>query len=310
MTMTTSELIAPAGDGELDNAYARALVALHRSLRFPDLPDAVGAGALSRIEGLGDGLTTIAFSSDAVDERHLRAVFGFRLAEFVDLALMSTELARQTALLAEPPDATVVHTVVLGADGRILGYVGLLGSRDVLPRRLDDPNRFRYPVEVAHDVDLLTPFAGSGLTTHEVFEIKRFVRAGNVPPGRISERVPWHLILAMGRSVLPMGFPLMIGDSRANGALRHLRLIGFEPLVVPGTKPALPRTSLMWSSYLLPVPAIPFAGLVPRSMPAWLDAIEQSLATEHDENWQRRLIARLSALRRERTAESREGETP
>jgi hypothetical protein len=236
-------------------------------------------------------------------------VFGFRLAEFVDLSLMSSQLARTTALLAEPPDATVVHTVVLDADGRILGYVGLLGTRDVLPRRLDDPGRSRFPVEGAHDVDLLSPFAGGGLTTREVFEIKRFVRAGDVPPGPAHERVPWHLILALGRSVLPMGRPLMIGDSRANGALRHLRLIGFDPLVVPGTKPELPRTSLMWSSYLLPVPAIPFAGVVPANLAAYLDTIEQGLAAEHDENWQRRLIARLSALRRAPNAERAEGKT-
>ncbi|MEV4706705.1 hypothetical protein [Actinoplanes sp. NPDC049316] len=305
--MTTSELIAPAADerrsGDLDTTYARALVALHRSLRYPDLASTVGGRALSRVEGLGDGLTTIAFSSDTVDDRHLQGVFGFRLAEFVDLSLMSSQLARETALLAEPPDATVAHTVVLDGEGRILGYVGLLRSRDVLPRRLDDPGRSRYPVEVAHDVDLLTPFAGNGLTTQEVFEIKRFVRAGDVPSGRTRERVPWHLILALGRSVQPMGRPLMIGDSRENGALRHLRLIGFDPLVVPDTKPVLPRTSLMWCSYLLPSPAIPFAAVVPADLGAYLDAIEDGLAGEHDENWQRRMIARLSALRRERAAD-------
>ncbi|SCL15244.1 hypothetical protein GA0070624_0662 [Micromonospora rhizosphaerae] len=304
MTMTTSELIAPPDDqhraATLDTAYARALVALHRSLRYPELPSTVGAGAVSRVEQLGDGLTTIAFSPDAVGQRHLQAVFGFRLAEFVDLAMMSSRLARETALLAEPPDATVVHTVCLDAEGRILGYVGLLGSRDVIPRRLDDPARSRYPVESAHGVDLLTPFADQAPTTHQVFEIKRFVRAGDVPAGQTRDRVPWHLILALGRSVLTMGRPLLIGDSRENGALRHLRLVGFDPLVIPDTKPALPRTSLMWSSYLVPDPAVPFASLVPDDLASYLDAIEEGLAGDHDPTWQRRLLARLSAVRRER----------
>ncbi|GAA2624230.1 hypothetical protein [Paractinoplanes durhamensis] len=296
---------------ELDVEYSRALVTLHRSLRYPDLPELAGSSVLSVIEGLGDDLTTVSFSADVADERCLQAVFGFRLAEFVDLSMMDSRLARRTALLAEPPDATVVHTVVLDADGRILGYVGLLGSRDLLPRRLDDPRRTRYPVEVAHGVDLLTPFAGTGLTTQQVFEIKRFCRAGDVPPGRTSERVPWHLILALGRTTQAMGRPLMIGDSRENGALRHLRLIGFDPLVIPGTKPELPRTSLMWESYMVPQPAIPFAGVVPADLAGYLDAIEDGLGAGHDENWQRRTIARLSAVRRQRKAELHtEKETP
>ncbi|WP_262282179.1 hypothetical protein [Micromonospora sp. MA102] len=302
--MTTSKLTAVPGDqhrdGPLDLTYARALVALHRSLRYPDLPTTVGAAALSRVEQLGDGLTTVAFSSDAVEERHLQAVFGFRLAEFIDLSMMSSQTARETALLAEPPDSTVVHTVCLDADGRILGYVGLLGSRDVLPRRLDDPARSRFPVEAAHGVDLLAPFAERGLTTQQVFEIKRFVRAGDVPAGQTRDRVPWHLIFALGRSVLAMGRPLLVGDSRENGALRHLRLIGFDPLVIPDTRPTLPRTSLMWSSYLVPVPAVPFASLVPEDLARSLDAIEDGLAGAHDESWQRRLMARLSANRRGR----------
>lgn len=289
---------------ELDNAYAGALVALHRSLRYPDLPAAVGTAALCRIEKLGDGLTTIAFSSDAVPERHLQAVFGFRLAEFVDLSMMSSRLARETGLLAEPPDATVVHTVCLDADGRILGYVGLLGSCDVLPRRLDDAARNRYPVETAHRVDLLGPYADRGLTTHQVFEIKRFVRAGAVPPGEIHDRVPWHLILALGRAVQTMGRTLLIGDSRENGALRHLRLIGFDPLVIPGTRPQLPRTSLMWTSYLVPVPAVPFAGLTPDDFGVYLDTMAAGLTGGHEETWQRRLIARLSALSRGREGRS------
>lgn len=304
MTMTTSELAAPPDDrhrdGPLDIMYARALVALHRSLRYPDLPAAVGSAALSRVERSGDGLTTVAFSPDAVEERYLRAVFGFRLAEFVDLAMMSSRLARETALVAEPPDATVVHTVCLDAEGRILGYVGLLGSRDVLPRRLDDPARTRYPVEDAHGVDLLTPFADRGLSTHQAFEIKRFCRAGDLPVGRTRDRVPWHLILALGRSVQTMGPTLLIGDSRENGALRHLRLVGFDPLVIPGTRPALPRTSLMSSSYLVPAPAVPFASLLPDDLGDHLDAIEEGLASPHDEGWQRRLLARLSATRRAR----------
>lgn len=296
--MTISDQAPPPA---LDDEYARALVALHRSLRYPDLPDLAGSSRLSLIEGRGDGLTTVSFSADVADTRCLQAVFGFRLAEFVGLSMMSSTLARRTALLAEPPDATVVHTVVLDGDGRILGYVGLLGSGDLLPRRLDDPGRRRYPVEIAHGVDLLTPFAGTGLTTQEVFEIKRFCRAGDLPPGRTSQRVPWHLILALGRATQAMGRPLMIGDSRENGALKHLRLIGFDPLVVPGTRPELPRTSLMWESYTVPQPAIPFAGMVPADLANYLDAVEERLGAGHDENWQRRTIARLSAVRRQRT---------
>jgi hypothetical protein len=299
---------AAAAAPDLDAAYTRAIIDLHRSLRYPDLLDAVGERALAVVHGLGDGLTTVAFRPGDVRERHLDGVFGFRLAEFLAVELMDPRLARELALFGEPPDGTAVHTVSLDADGRIVGYIGLLGSADAHGRPLSDPARARFPAESAHQVDLLSPFAGQVGCTHEVFEIKRFVRAGDLPPGRVRDRIPWHLMLALGHAGLVTGtVRLLIGDSREDGALRHLRLLGFDPLVFPETCPVLPQTSLMWLSYTRAARAIPFAGLVPANIPATLELISEALADPGEGDWQRQLAARLLARGSGRTGAGRPG---
>ncbi|WP_239342274.1 hypothetical protein, partial [Frankia sp. CiP3] len=110
---------------------------------------------------------------------------------------------------------------------------------------------------------------------------------------------PWHLLLALGRTGLALGerVRLVVGDSRENGALRYVRLMGCDPVVVDGTRPCLPRTELMWPSYEQPLLAKPFAARIPADLAWYMDVVEAGLA-EGEPGWQRVLVGRIGAHRR------------
>lgn len=277
---------------------------LHDKLSFRRLPDSIEGDPLFRLDGHDDGLTTLSVRQSQLPERYLRAVMGFRLAQFLQMGWMDPELAYRRALYHEPVTVAAgpetIHTVTLTDTGRIAGYVALVGSPDPVALPLDAPQRELFPAEAAHHVDLVTGFAAPGRDTHQVYEIKRFVRALSMVRGVQRDRVPWHLILAIGRSSLALEgqIKMVVGDSRENGALRHLRLLGFDPFVVEGTAPCLPRSELMWPSYEQPELAKPFIASVPRKLVDYMAAIEAALLRDAAADWRREAIAHLMALHR------------
>ncbi len=300
--MTGSDTIHQSGDTAA--AYVEALVRLHGERHYPGLPAAIDGDPLVRLDGLGDGLTTVAVAQTQLSPSWLAAVLGFRLAQFSTTDLVDVELVRELRMVHEPVVADVgvptVHVVTLTETGRLVGYVGLVGSDDPAPRALDDPDRARFPAEVAHDVDLLGPLAAPDRTTHGAWEIKRFVKDRAMARGPQRDRVPWHLIAAMGEVVLAdPANRVVLGDSSERGALRHLRLVGMDTTVVEGTMPSLPRTELMWPSYELPVErrAKPFAGLVTPAAGRAIATIEQALRLPPGSGWRRRATRMLLANR-------------
>lgn len=289
---------SPAGQ-----RFGREIVRLHEHLNFRGLPDAVVGEPLFRLDSGSDGLVTVSVYEHQLPGRYLRAVLGFRLAQFLQLGWMDPDLALAGALYHEPvrssPGPATVHTVTLTRTGRIVGYVGLVGTTDPLPLPLDAAQRQLFPAEVAHNVDLLSDFAALERTTHRVYEIKRFVRASWLPRGVQRDRVPWHLMLAMGRSSLACGtapIQLVVGDSRENGALRHLRMLGVAPVVAAAARPQLPRTELMWPSYEQAEVARPFTAVVPDDVHRYLDVIEQAIAADPESNWRQQAVLDLLAV--------------
>jgi hypothetical protein len=290
--------------------FADGLIRLHGDVAYPGLVDAVRGAPLWRLDDFGDGLTTVSFRQGQLPERYLRAILGFRLAQFLQTGLIDPELTHRRVLFHEPiveaPGPDTIHTVTVTDSGRIVGYIAMVGSPDPAPLPLDAPGRGRFPAEVAHDVDLLADLAAPGRTTHGAYEIKRFVRDRGMPRGAQRDRVPWHLILAVGRVTLARRdeIQVLLGDSGERGALRHLRLMGVEVRVVEGTTPALPRTELMWPSYLLPAErrAKPFVATVPDGADAYVDAVELALRIVTDGHWQQHAVAKLMELHGTSTA--------
>ncbi|MBC3840831.1 hypothetical protein GXW82_12695 [Streptacidiphilus sp. 4-A2] len=215
-------------------------------------PGGLGRGEPLHRHEHGDGLVTIAVRDSQLPLRYLRGVLGFRLSQYLRLGWICPALVQQRALYHEParPPYGVedVHIITLGqADGRILGYVGLSGSYDQVPLALDAPDRPRLTTETAHQVDLLRRYAGPGLDTHRVFEVKRFLRNLDMERGTQASLVPWHIVLGFGRSLLALGGPqrrvLAVGDAKEQVAIRHLLLMGLDLEVVGAPRPACPGPS-------------------------------------------------------------------
>jgi len=283
--------------------FGTEIVRLHTRMTFRGLPDMIEGEPIVRIVGLGDGLTTIAVRESQLPSRYLRGVMGFRLAQFLHIGWMDPDIAYRRGLYHEPLTSAAgpqtIHTLTLTAEGRIAGYVALVGSPDTAGKALDAPDRGLFPAERAHRVELLSAFSAPGRTTHNVYEIKRFVRDRFMERGPVSERVPWHLMLALGRTALALSDEIQVvcGDSRENGALRHLRLVGFEPLVIDDTRPSLPHDELMWPSYEQPQLAKPFAGVVPGDLAGYMDAIASGLELACAPGWQGAAVGRFLEVR-------------
>ncbi len=312
-TMTTPEAVesvAPAQFTPGVEASAAAqrftdeLVRFHAEARYPGIVQAIEGRPLLLLDNYDDGLTTFGVRESQLPERYVRAIMGFRLAQFLQVGWMDPILAYERELSHEPlvPPAgpETIHTVTLTETGAIVGYIGFVGAPDASPMPLDTPARALFPVEAAHNVELLSPFAAPGRTTHSVWEIKRFARSRSMPRGAQRDRVPWHLILALGRIAIAIGdeAQVILGDSGDRGALRHLRLVGFELVVVEDTDPWLPRTELMWPSYQVPKAqrSKPFVGEIPADVGDYMDAIELGLVEDRCADWQKKAIARLVQL--------------
>jgi hypothetical protein len=287
--------------------FAEDICRLHDRLEFRGLPDAITGEPLHCYD-TGDGLLTFAVRDGQIPERYLRGILGFRFAQYIRLGWISRELVYRRALYHEPlrpptgvPDVHVLSLCL--SSGKIRGYVGLAGSKDPAALPLDAPERHRYATEVAHDIDMLAPYARPQLTTHRVFEVKRFLRDQNMGALPLAALVPWHIVLGFGRSLLALGGPgrdvLAIGDAKEHIAMRHLRLMGLDLDVIHGTSPRLARDDINWPIYDQEVLAKPFIGQLPATYADDMDLIDSFLTEAKGRAPVRDLVAALVRRRSE-----------
>jgi hypothetical protein len=297
----TNEGLYPSASAE-SRWYATEIIRMHDRLTFGGLPEAVDGDPLFLLRNECDGITTLCVHDSQLPDRYRRALLGFRLAKFLQIGFMDPEIVHGCGMHIEPVSALAgpgtVHGISISARGKIIGYMALVGTPDRVPLPLDSVDRARFPAESAHQVDLLGRFAAPGRDTHHVVEIKRLIRDPSLPAGPQTERVPWHLILGLGKTAMRIGAKVVVGDAHESGALRHLRALGFRAVVVDGTEPKLGRTELMWPSYDRAKPAKPFVAMVQDDFPAYIDLVERALRSPHDDGWQRRVGVQLSALGR------------
>ncbi|BCL28599.1 hypothetical protein ACFFS2_30330 [Streptomyces aurantiacus] len=275
-TQATAER-SPAREQE---RYVSDIVRLHSTLDFRSLPDHVVGDPLYCGYDPRDELITLTVEDDQLPPRYLNGIMGFRLVQYLRLGWLSPQLVYERAVFREtaqhPQGVQNIHTVSLCTrTGRIRGYIGLGCSQDPLSMPLGHPDRGRFSTEAAHGIDLLSRFAADGTGTHQAFEIKRFVRDLNLPPGPGTERVSWHLLLGLGRAICQAGdrMRVLLGDAKENVAIRHFRLTGFDLQIDRGTTPRLPETDLMAPIYRQPVTAVPFVARVHADLGDYMDLI-------------------------------------
>lgn len=299
-TADTAERLT-AGERE---RYVSDIIRLHSTLDFRSLPDHVVGDPLYSVYDARDELITLTVEDDQLPLRYLNGIMGFRLVQYLRLGWMSPQLVYERAVFREtvrhPEGVQNVHTVSLCTrTGRIRGYISLGCSQDPVSMPLDHPDRGRFSTEVAHDIDLLGRFAADGVGTHQAFEIKRFVRDLDLPPGPGTERVPWHLLLGLGRVISASGdrMRVMLGDAKEKVAIRHFRLTGFDLQVDRGTSPRLPETDLMAPIYDQDVIAVPFVAPVHADLGDYMDLIEDYLDDGPDTMTLPALVAAMTARR-------------
>ncbi|MFC9842693.1 hypothetical protein ACFWFF_38775 [Streptomyces sp. NPDC060223] len=284
--------------------YLADIIRLHSTLDFRSLPDHVVGDPLYVAYDSRDELITLTVEDDQLPLRYLNGIMGFRLVQYLRLGWISPQLVYERAVFREtvrhPEGVQNVHTVSLCTrTGRIRGYISLGCSQDPVSRPLDAPDRWRFSTEVAHDIDLLTRFAAEGLSTHQVFEIKRFVRDLDLPAGPATERVPWHLLLGLGRVIAASEgrMRVMLGDAKEKVAIRHFRLTGFDLQVDRGTSPWLPETDIMAPIYDQTVNAVPFVAPVHDDLGDYMDLIEEYLGGGPDGMTLVGLVSAMTARR-------------
>lgn len=250
--------------------YTRDIRHLHDVLRWGRIYDELaGVGTAYRVRR--NGVVTVAAQTKDIPHRYLLGLAGFRLAQYLRVGYASNEVTFRQALFCEPITAlnpTDWHALALDeTSGEILGYLELAGNGDGIPQPVHGAsNRNPFPVEQAHRIDLFQAVAPRrDLTTHTVWEAKRFVHNGNIQRKDLRLRVSLELLLAMGR-IVESAYPAVlavIGDAEAHVALRHVVLLGLHATVVTGTVPRLPDDDLTHPMYITRDVVEPFYAEVP-----------------------------------------------
>ncbi|WP_158579879.1 hypothetical protein [Geodermatophilus marinus] len=269
--------------------YAADIVAMHDRMTYARLLDHLPQDDLPHLAVRGDGLVTVAATTEQLPHRYLLGLQGFRLAQYLQLGWACEEALHRSAGFCEPLQALHpddVHVLTASSrTGRILGYLSLTTSGDVAPRELRDPDRARFPVEAAHRIDLFDRVpAPEGVRSDGVRELKRFVHARTLTDRAQRLRVTLELLLGAGRTLLAVepAVQVLVGDVEEDVALRHLLLAGLEVHLVEDTEPWLPDDDLLHLAYTRRGAVKPFVAGVPdvAELRQRIELLEATLASE------------------------------
>lgn len=270
--MTSEPILPPAarpGQDGTRRRYRSAIIANARAHRYPALLARVADTADLVIDN-GQGLLTIGGRTADLPPEMCLAVATFRLGEYLSLRFASDEVAWRMALHAEPLSnlsADDFHVVTFDTrTGRILGYVCLATNGDTEPRSLGmDRQAARFPVELAHDLDVFVAVGSPATHSGHVREIKRFVHCGELTDPPLRLRITVDLMQGLAQSLLGQcsDTRVVIGDLEAATALRHLLLMGLEVHLIEGTRPDLGSEDLMGPLYLTREVVEPFHAELP-----------------------------------------------
>jgi hypothetical protein len=269
--------------------YASDIVALHAGMSYHRLLDHLPLGDLPHLAVRGDGLVTVAATTEQLPHRYLLGLQGFRLAQYLQLGWACEETLHRSAWFCEPLQSVHsddVHVLtVSGRSGRILGYLGLTTAGEHTPRPLLDPDRARFPVEDAHRINVFDHVpAPDGVRSDQVRELKRFVHSRSLTDKAQRLRVTLELLLGAGRTLASVqpAVRVLTGDVEEDVALRHLLLAGLDVHLIEDTRPWLPDDDLLHLAYTRRDEVKPFVAHVPDGdeLGQRIQLLEDALASE------------------------------
>ncbi|MFG2049478.1 hypothetical protein ACGFIW_18850 [Micromonospora sp. NPDC048935] len=278
--------------------FADRVLRIHRDLSFSGLAEAIdGPPAFAATSPAG--LTTLTVRGSQLPERYLWALYGFRLAQFLQRGWASRDLLYARALTAEPYTAAArddYHTIVVErATGRFRGYGTLAASRDRASTGLAEPGRRRFVIETDYGIDLAT-FLGPQVTTDRVWEGKRLIRDYAMAPSAAAATVPWLVYLGWASvvaSIFEANAVAVVGDAKKSGAIFQLELLGFavETVDVAARDPA--PDDLFGPLWDQPEQSRPFILRDSPDLRPTLRALGEVLAQDEPGSVRRRLEARI-----------------
>jgi hypothetical protein len=268
--------------------YAADIVAMHERMSYRRLLEHLPHGDLPHLAVRGDGLVTVAATTDQLPHRYLLGLQGFRLAQYLQRGWACEETLHRNAGFCEPlqsvhPDD--VHVLTLsGRTGRILGYLSLTTSADREPRALMAADRAPFPVEEAHGINVFDRVpAPPGVGTDQVRELKRFVHSRTLTDRAQRLRVTLELLLGAGRTLVAQPtVRVLVGDVEEKVALRHLLLAGLDVHLIEDTQPRPPDDDLLHLAYTRRGEVKPFVAHVPDrgDLLERIELLETTLASE------------------------------
>jgi hypothetical protein len=252
--------------------FTQDIIAMQDELSYRRLIDHLPVADLPHLAVRGDGLVTVGVRTEQLPYRYVLGMQGFRLAQYLKLGWACEQTAHGSALFCEPvcalhPDD--VHIMTLnGQTGRILGYVSLTTSGDPQPRHPMAADRARFPVEMAHGINVFDHVpALDGVLTNQVRELKRFVHSRTLTDKAQRLRVTLELLLGAGRALtrIEPTVRTVVGDVEEKVALRHLLLAGLDVQLIEQTRPHLPNTDLLHLAYTRRGEVKPFVAHIPNA---------------------------------------------
>ncbi|MGE2715610.1 hypothetical protein ACQI4L_16270 [Mycolicibacterium litorale] len=298
---------AAPGTGDAAELFTSAMLQTSRSMSLRNLDAVLPESDRLYFRVREDGVQILACRSAALPRRYRLAIGQFRLAQFVALGWIDMDTLLREAWFCEPGcsiGGSDVHVLVLGADGRLRGYITAVPSGDPGARPLDDPRRWLFPVERVYGHRVIDHIPDPDrYRSDQVWELKRFLHTQTtVMPRQQRLRVSVELFVALFTSLSRLSPPgaWVTGDAEEAVAIRHLRWVSPEIYILEGARPALPSGDLYAPAYRSRQAVKPFLGRVPdgASLTDVLCRLEQAALVYQDGERVRRLLANPAPLQR------------
>jgi CRP-like cAMP-binding protein len=269
-------------------AFIAGLIDRAARQRLPELFAAEHPDALYRVPNR-NGVSVLVVRTPALSEEHLVALMKFRLAQYLAVNFVDTQMIYHARLEYEPLAGVSQHDVhyIAGSaeTGEILCYAAVKAGPDVPNATLRERDRPLFPVEKVHGWGIYNRLRVlPDLQVGKLREMGRFVKNQRLHTfDELGARAPIEIGVALFRTLvgpLRLEVDAIIGDLEEGVAKQNLDFFHVPLVVLHGTVPYEAEASYFYPRYQFCV-VYPFAILssdVSAALLGRLDAVERALA--------------------------------
>ncbi len=255
--------------------------------RLPDLFAADHPNAVYRVRDR-NGVSVLVLRTPDLSEEHLVALMKFRLAQYLAVNFVDTQMIFLARMEYEPLSGVSPHDVhyIAGSTetGEILCYAAVKAGPDAPNKTLRDRDRPLFPVEKVHGWGIYNRLRVlPDLQVNKLREMGRFVKNQRLHTfDALGARAPIEIGVALFRTLvgpLRLEVDAIIGDLEEGVAKQNLDFFHVPLVVLHGTVPYEAEASYFYPRYQFCV-VYPFAILssdISRASLARLDAVERAL---------------------------------